>query len=179
MNNYEKIYNDLKKKYSPEEIADAMIFPQKLSPEDKKDADKDLLAFRYKMLREQTEEKRIYGDLLRFKYLMEDYINEKIYDDNYSFGNHLEEYIRILKKTKKSLAEDLDIHYTRLSRIINNKEEPNIELIYRLEKHAANLIPAIYWWKLVIKKQEYNIQRDNKIRKKERAKVKNSIKFRA
>jgi len=179
MKRFEKIYKQLRKKYTDEEIAESMLIPQDLTPEEKKKADEELLAFRFKMLKEQTEDKRIYSDLLRFKYLMEDYIKEKIFDEDKTFGKHLEEYVRILKRTKKRLSEDLDIHYTRLSRIINDREEPNIELMYRLEKHSANLIPALYWWKLVTKKQEHIIKEDKKTRKKEASKVKNAIKFRA
>ncbi|MEM1220910.1 MAG: hypothetical protein AAGH79_18460, partial [Bacteroidota bacterium] len=87
----------------------------------------------------------------------------------------LEEYVTILRRTKKRLSEDLAVHYTRLSRIINDREEPNIELMYRLEKHSANLIPAVYWWKLVMKKQEFHLSQDNQTRMVEAAKVKNPI----
>lgn len=33
----------------------------------------------------------------------------------------------------EQLSKELNIYYTRLSRIINDREEPNIELTYRLE----------------------------------------------
>ncbi len=179
MKKYEKKYKELRKKYTVEEIAEAMMIPQDLTPEEKEKANEELRAFRFKMLKEQTEDKRIYSDLLRFKYIIEDYIKENIFDEDKTFGKHLEEYIRILKRTKKRLSEDLSIHYTRLSRIINDREEPNIELMYRLEKHSANLIPALYWWKLVTRKQEHIIKQDKKTRKREASKVKNGIQFRA
>jgi len=120
MSKYERIYKQLLKKYTDEEIADSMLIPPDLTDEERKKADEDLLAFRRKLLKEQTEEKRVYADLLRFKYLMEDYIEDQLFDADKSFGKHLEEYIRILKRTKKKLSEDLNIHYTRLSRIIKN-----------------------------------------------------------
>lgn len=91
----------------------------------------------------------------------------------------MEEYIRILKRTKKQLSEDLDIHYTRLSRIINNREDPNTELMYRLEKHSGNLISALIWWKLTVKKQEFNLKQDKETRQREASKVKNAIEIRA
>ena len=97
----------------------------------------------------------------------------------FPFGKQLEEYARILKRTKKALSKDLSIHYTRFSRIVNDREEPNIELTYRLEKHSGGLIPALIWWKLMIKKQEYFIRQDEKSRKEEAAKVRNAVKFRA
>jgi len=177
MKKYKNFYKELRKKYTDEEIADSMLIPQDLTLEEKRKADEELLEFRLKILKEQTENKRIYSELLRFKYLMEDYITDKTFDKDKSFGSQLEEYIRILKRTKKSLSEDLGIHYTRLSRIINDREEPNIEMMYRLEKHSANLIPALYWWKLVTKKQEHIIKEDKKSRKKEGSKVKNAVKL--
>jgi len=179
MKKYEKIYKELRKQYTDEEIAESMLIPQDLTAEEAKKANEELLAYRFKLLKEQTEEQRLHSELLRFKYLMEDYLKAQTFDESKTFGKHLEEYVSILKRTKKRLSEDLDIHYTRLSRIINDKEEPNIELIYRLEKHSANLIPALYWWKLVVKKQEYFIKQDTKTRQRERAKVKNAITLRA
>lgn len=179
MKKYEKIYKELRKKYTDEEIADGMLIPEDLTEKERATADEELLAFRMKLLQEQTEEERIYSDLLRFKYQMEDYLKKGNYTSEKSFGKHLEEYARILKRTKKKLSEDLDVHYTRLSRIINDREEPNIELTYRLDIHSGSLIPAIYWWKLMIKKQEATIKKDKETRAQEAAKVSNAIKFRA
>ncbi|MBL4649855.1 MAG: helix-turn-helix domain-containing protein [Aureispira sp.] len=179
MKRYEKIYNELSKKYTDEEIGEAMLIPEDLTEEEKEKATEELLAFRFKLIQEQTEEERIYSDLLRFKYQMEDYIKNEGFIGEKSFGKHLEEYARILKRTKKKVSEDLNVHYTRLSRIINDREEPNIELAYRLEKHSGNLIPALFWWKLIIKKQEAFIKKDKKTRIEEASKVRNAMKFRA
>ena len=106
---------------------------------------------------------------------MEDYFEKNIFDSDKTFGKHLEEYIRILKMTKKNLSEDLSINYTRFSRLINDKEEPNSTVFYRLERHSDNLIPASYWWKLLIRKQEFDLKQNDKLRKKEAKKVKNKI----
>lgn len=179
MKKYEKIYKRLRKTYSDEEIADSMLIPADLTEAEKKKANKELMEFRLKLIREQTEEQRIFSELMRFKYLMEDYVNKETYTEEKNFGKQLEEYVRILKRTKKKISEDLGVHYTRLSRIINGREEPNIELTFRLEKHSGELIPALLWWKLITKKQEYYIKIDKQTRKKERAKVKNAIEFRA
>jgi len=179
MNKYEKIYKNLKKKYSDEEIAESMLIPEDLTVEEKKKAEEQLRDFRFKLLNKRTAEQQIYSGLLGLKFQMEDYIEKGEYDEQNSFGKYLEEYVHILKKTKKRLSEELDIHYTRLSRIINGREEPNISLTYRLEKHSGTLIPAIIWWKLMIKKQEYIIKKDSKTRKKESAKVKSAVKVRA
>ena len=179
MKKYEKIYQELRKTYTVEEIAESMLIPQDLTEEEQQKADEELRAFRFKLLRERTEEQRILSDLMRFRFQLENYIKNEEYTAEKSFGKQLEEYVRILKRTKKALSEDLDIHYTKLSRIINNREEPNMVLIYRLEQHSGNLISALIWWKLIIKKQEYQIKQDLDIRKREALNVKNAVQVRA
>ncbi|WP_282782874.1 helix-turn-helix transcriptional regulator [Phaeodactylibacter xiamenensis] len=177
MKKYERLFKELSKQYSVEEIAGSMLIPEDLTEAERKEANEQLKMFRLKMMQEQTETDRIFSDLMRLKILMEDYIRDAPFSEQKSFGKHLEEYARILKLTKKRLAEDLAIHYTRLSRIINGHEEPNIELAYRLEKHSGGLISALEWWRLVVKKQEYTIKIDDETRVNEGAKVKNPMSF--
>ena len=179
MKKYEALYQQLREKYTDEEIASSMLIPEDLSEEEQKKADEELRAFRFKLLSERTEEQRVHSDLLRMRYQLERYIKESTFMEEKSFGKQVEEYARILKRTKKDLSEDLSIHYTRFSRIINDREEPNIELTYRLEQHSGGLIPALLWWKLIIKKQEYFLQQDEKSRSEEVAKVRNAVRFRA
>ena len=176
MKKYEKLYDELRKDYSVEEIADSMLIPQDLTEEERIKADEDLKAFRFKILEEQTEEQRILSDIMRFRFQLENYVKNQEFREEKSFGKSLEEYVRILNQTKKKLSEDLDIHYTRLSRIINDREGPNVELTYRLEKHSGNLISALLWWKLFSKKQDYLIKQDVKTRKREGAKVRVAVK---
>ncbi|MGB0931044.1 MAG: hypothetical protein ACPGVB_09730 [Chitinophagales bacterium] len=177
MKYYEKIYQELRKKYTDEEIAESMMIPQDLTEEEQRKADEELKAFRFKLLREQTEQQRILSDIMRFRFQLEEYVKNQIFTSEKSFGKSLEEYARILNQTKKKLSEDLAIHYTRLSRIINDKEAPNVELAFRLEKHSGNLISALLWWKLFTKKQDYLIQKDVKTRKLISTKVKVAVKL--
>ena len=179
MGKYEKIYQKLRKTLTDEEIADSMLIPPDLTAEEKNKADAELRALRFKLLNEMTEEQRIYADLLRLRYQIESYLKEDYFDSAKSFGKQLSEYVRILNRTKKKVSEDLNIHYTRFSRILNDREDPNIEFIYRLEKHSGELIPALIWWKLITKKQEFEIKQDKKTRKKEGLNVKDAVKFRA
>lgn len=175
MNKYEKIYQKLSKYLTDEEIADSMLIPADLTEEEQEEANRELRAFRLKLLSEKTEDQRLYSDLLSFRYQLEDYIDSKEYNEEMNFGVYLEEYIRILKRTKKAVSEELNVHYTKLSRIINNRESPNIEFMYRLEEHAGGLVPAILWWKLLIKKQEYEIVKDQATRKAIASQVKRAI----
>ncbi len=179
MSKYEKIYKKLRKTLTDEEIADSMLIPADLSVKEKKKADEELRAFRFKLLNEMTEDQRIYSDLLRLRYQIESYLEEDFFDKKKSFGKQLSEYVRILNRTKKKVSEDLNVHYTRFSRILNDREEPNIEFVYRLEKHSGELIPALTWWRLITKKQEFEIKQDKKTRKKEASQVKNAVIYEA
>lgn len=174
---HKDIYNQLREQYSDKELAEAFVFPDVLTGKAKQEADKEFVKLRMELLKNRTEEDKIYSDLVRLWILMKEYIKTEVYTPSQSFGFYLKEYISIIRKSKKEFAKDLDIHYTRLSRILNNREEPNIEVCYRLEKHSGELIPALLWWKLIIKKQEYLILQDHTTRKIEAAKVKNEFKF--
>jgi len=156
--NYEGVYEELRKKITDAEIAEAMMIPADLTSEEQAQAGEEMLAFRAKLLGQQTEVDRIDSDLLRLRFLMENYITQEEFSEEHAFNKYLEEYLRIIKKTKKKLAQDLDVHYTRLSRIFNDQEEPNLALIYRLEAHSNKTISAVLWWKLITKRQQYRIK---------------------
>ncbi len=172
---YEKIYQNLKKKYSKKEIAESILVPADLTEKERKNLAKEMKEIRLQKLGETSEEDQILSDVMRLRFQIEDYIRKQGFSFQKTFGKYLEEYIRIVKKSRKEIAEDLSIHYTKLSRIINDKEEPNIEICYRLEKHSAYLIKAELWWKLIIKKQEFILLKDDETRSIEQQKVKNSL----
>ena len=172
---YDKIYQELRKKYTDEEIADSMMIPADLTKEEKEESDKEIREYRMNLLRNMSDEDMILSDVMRLRFQIEEYVKKEQFSMDKTFGKYLAEYIRVVKKTRKEISEDLSIHYTKLSRIINDKEEPNIELSYRLEKHSGNLIRAKIWWKLMIKKHEFILVRDEKTRKREQKKVKNFL----
>jgi len=173
---YEKIYQKLKKQYTDEEIVEAMLIPADLTEEESATLSAEMKEIRFQKLREMTEEDRILSDIMRLRFNIENYLKTDSFSFEKTLGKYLEEYIRILKKSRREISEDLSVHYTKLSRIINDKEEPNIELTYRLDKHSGNLIKAKLWWRLIIKKQEFILSKDEDTRQKEEAKVKNYLK---
>lgn len=175
---YEEIFKKLQEKYTIEEIAESMMIPAELTEEEEKESTEALRQLRLKLHRERTEAERIRYDTLRLRFQIEDYLKEKEFSPEKSFGKYLETYIHAIRKTKKAFSEDIDVHYTRLSRILHDKEEPNLALMYRLEKHSGQLIPALLWWKLMIKKQEHQIRKDKDTRAAEGKKVKNALKTR-
>ncbi len=172
---YNKIYQQLKKKYSDAEIADAMMIPADLTAAEEVTMAQEMKAIRFQKLSETTEEDRILADVMRLRFNIEAYLKSNAFLFDKTFGKYLEEYIRILKKSRKAIAEDLALHYTKLSRIINDKEEPSIALCYRLEKHTGNLIKARLWWQLLIKKQAFILEEDEATRIAEQNKVKNAL----
>lgn len=172
---YEELFQELRKKYTVEEIATSMLIPADLSPAEKEKADQELREYRMRMLAGMTEEDRLLSGVMGLRIQMQDYLKQGIFSSDKSFGKYLGEYIRIINRSRKVISEEIAIHYTKLSRILNDKEEPNVELCYRLEKHSGNLIKAELWWKLIIKKQEYELARDHETRKEEQDKVKNPI----
>ncbi len=172
---YEKIYQKLKQQYSDEEIVDSMLIPADLTKGEREELAKEMKAIRMQSLRETSEEDRILADVMRLRFQMEAYVKGDNFSFQKTFGKFLEEYIRVLKKTRREIAEDLAVHYTKLSRIINDREEPSVGLSYRLEKHTGNLIKAETWWQLIVKKQAFIISKDVETRRREQEKVRNYL----
>jgi len=177
MNKKEPNYDKVKTRLSDEEIVDSFIFRSDLSEKEKTIADEEFLRLRLKKLKEMSDDQILHSELIRMKLLMKDYFQQNIFEDSFSFSSQLKKYIELLKKTHIEFANDIDIHKTKLSRIINNRENPNVELMYRLETHSGKLIPANYWYKLHAKKLEQEIKINKDKRKEEAKRVKNKLKF--
>ena len=99
-------------------------------------------------LKNMDESDILTANLIKIKLRIKDYFKRSKFEEKFSFSNQLKEYIKITKRSNKEIAENLNIHQTKLSRIINGKENPNIELMYRLEEHSSGELPAFYWWRL-------------------------------
>lgn len=176
---HKKVFEKLEERLSEEEIAESYVIPAELAKEEEEKVLSEFRRMRLLQLGKRTEEDLVYSDLMSLRIMIQEYLKRGEYGADKSFGSYLREYIRIVRRTKKEFSEDISIHNTRLSRILNEREEPNIELAYRLEEHSGHLIPALIWWKLIMKKQEYLIKQDREKRKEEGLKVKNALKFRA
>mgnify|MGYP001159276981 FL=1 len=177
MREYKKIYEHLSGQLAQEDIAEAYLIPADLTEEERAGAEQEIREYRLKKLSTRTESERLLSELTRLRLSVHRYLESGVYSSDYSFGEVLKEMIAIMRKTKKEVANDLDVHYTRLSRILNEREEPNLSLMYRLEKYSDRIIPAIYWWKLMIRKQEFLISEDQNQRLIEGRRVKNYLEF--
>lgn len=159
MNDYDKIFKELQEKYTVEEIAEAYMIPKTLSPEERKKGDEEFLKLRLEMRKHRTQKQMLLSEIMRLRIKIENYLKEETYLENFSFAGVINDYIHILEKTKKDFVEDIGISIAQFNKIIQEKETPSIDLIYRLEKHTDSIIPALYWWKIVALEIEYNIDK--------------------
>ncbi|NJB84310.1 plasmid maintenance system antidote protein VapI [Lewinella marina] len=174
-----QLYTDLLQRYTEEEVAESFVASEELPAEAQAKVHKEFLEKRMKSLQGTTGDQKLRSKLFAFKIQLEDYFTADSYQDEYKFGNQLKKYIKIVGRTQTEVSSNLSIHKARLSRIINGKENPNPELMYRLQEHSSGAIPAFYWWKLFAKELEYQIRTDKEKMQEESTKVTNPISLRA
>ncbi len=138
----------------------------------------DFLKMRLAIMNNRTKEEVTISSLLQFKYEVETYLELGKFDSRYSFANCLKRYMQIVNRSSKDLTEELSIHKTKLSRILNEREEGNSKLTFKLEKHSGQLLPAIFWWKLITLKKEDDIVSNKKERKEASRNIKSIVKLR-
>ncbi|MEM1326744.1 MAG: hypothetical protein AAGI23_12355 [Bacteroidota bacterium] len=161
MKTNEDIYKELRKKLTDEEVVEGYLFNAILPEEEQKKAEEEFRKLRLEQLKNRTPEQILKGQLMQMQVQVKYYLNgNKLYDERFSFANQLRRYIKISTRSNKVIAENLSIHPTKLSRVLNNKENPNAELMHRLEKHSGDMIPAHYWWQLYAKELEHKIKND-------------------
>ena len=66
-------YKKLLQKFTPKELAEAFIFPVKLSPKQQREADQQLSEALKRSREKMTKEERLAGSLMGLKFRMEDY----------------------------------------------------------------------------------------------------------
>jgi transcriptional regulator with XRE-family HTH domain len=155
------------------------IEPHGLSHKQKAKADKELVKLRLRSLSKVGKEEKIYADLISLKFKFTDYIQTENYSKEFSFSEFFKQYVAILNITKRKLAEDLSIHETRFSRILNDKENPGLAILYRIEEHCNGLISATLLWKIVNMKLSVEIENNSTERKKQARLVKNKLKLKS
>ncbi len=168
---YDKLFEEMKKKYTLEEIAESMLFPgKKPTPEEHA----EFVRLRMEHWNNTPPEKRLKYQLIGLKYRMK-HCMEGRKESMDTIANFLQQYLDITNKKQKDLAADLSINPSTLSCILNEKEHLTLALAYRLELHSGDLIPAIYWWKLAQKEIEQDIYNNPDAKLKEAKLVKNVV----
>jgi hypothetical protein len=163
---------------TPEELVEAAIFPSDLNPEETKAMALEMRELRMSRLAGLTEEEKTYANLVRLRIQMERYLlDEANLEIEKSFGFFLKIYQTLTGRNQRALALDLGVHHTKLNRLLNDHDFPNLAFIYRLEKHSGKMIPALLWWKTANKKTEFLIHSDKITKIKEGEKVSNGLHF--
>ena len=178
MNKKEPTYGDLRKELTDKEIAESFVLRSTMTEEEREQADAEFRRLRFEQMKNRSDEQILQSELMRMRLLMKEYFKQASFIESYSFSNQLKKYIELLKKTQKEFATDIDIHKTKLSRILNDRKNPNIELMYRLEHHSGKMIPATYWFRLHSRKMEQEIKVNQEVRSQEAKRVKNQLSFR-
>lgn len=161
-------YKELSKKFTSEELADAFVFPVKLTAKQKKVAAEQLAASRKKSQAEMTEETKFGLTAFHIRFRIEDYLESKEFDPELTFGSFLKKYIELLEKKRKEFAEEISIDETLLSQLINGHRYPPDYITIRLEIYSDNIIPATLWLRLVEKQRIHEIANNKELRKKEK-----------
>ncbi len=160
-------YKKLLKKYTPEELADAFVFPVKLTAKQKKEAAIQLAAARKRTQAEMTDETKFSLNAFGVRFRIESYLKQETFDPEITFGSFLKMYVELMGKKRKEFAEEISIDETLLSQLINGHRLPPDYIAIRLELHSDNIIPAAYWIRLVDKQRLHEITTDKELRKKE------------
>ncbi|MEM6963893.1 MAG: helix-turn-helix domain-containing protein [Bacteroidota bacterium] len=171
MKNNEKAFKHLKKKYSKEELAEAVMLPKELTKDEEENARKEFAKFRLKKRESRSEKEQLLSSLLTLKYNIKAYLDSSQFKEENSFGNFLKSYLKIVKRSQKKLAEEIGLHPSRINRIIKGKERIGKSIAYRLESHSGEIIPALFWWKLIQKEIEQEILTEKQAREIERKHV--------
>ena len=179
MKKSDKIYKQLREQYTDEEIVESFVFNETLSPEEQKKVDVEFRRLRMEQLKNRSEGDILAANLIKLSILIKRYFQRKKFEEAFSFANQLKSYIKITNRSNKTIAANLNIHPTKLSRIINGKENPNVELMYRLEEHSSGELPAFFWWRLHARELEHKIRTDLEKKLEEAKKVKNALDIRA
>lgn len=178
MESNQKIYQKLKEQYSAEELAESVMIPEALTEAEEKEASVAFLEWRLAKRQQMSAQEKILSGLLSIKYQIKSYVEVSAFDQEKSLAHFLNKYLDVVNRNQKTLAEEIDIHPSRLNRIIKGKEKIGKSIAYRLETHSGELIPAIYWWKLMQKEVEQEILTEQEERDLEKKHVK-AIAYRA
>jgi hypothetical protein len=160
-------HRKLPPQHTPEELAEAVVFPVTLTTVQKKQSAEQLARARERGQKAMRGDERLSLQIFQLKFQLEDYIRNKEFDPALTFGYFLKRYVDLWKVKRREFAEEISIDESLLSQFINQHRMPPDYVVIRLEIHSNNSIPATYWFKLVEKQREYELRTDRKLRKKE------------
>lgn len=167
----------LNKKYTAKELAGSFVFRNTLTAQQTEDAAKQLAEARRKAHKQHTPQDLLYAGVLKLRYQIEEYTESTLYKAHLSFAYFLRAYIKLSYKNNKDFAKDIHIDETELSQILNGHRDPSEKTLIRIELHSGNMLPALYWFKLLEKEKEYELETDHTLREREEKYVRNRLTF--
>jgi plasmid maintenance system antidote protein VapI len=172
-----KSYKEIEKQYSPEEIAESLVFPGTKDPKEREALLEKFRKYRKKISDKQSEKSKLISQLLQLKFLIEDYLKGDTFNKEYHFGYFLKEYITRIEKKNNQFADEIDVKPTELSQVINKRRKPTEKLIFRLDIHSNKNFPALMWFKLLEKERAYELKHNKGIIDSEKKYVKEKLAF--
>ena len=172
----QEIYEELSKEYTPEEIAEAYVFPSDSTTPWTEEMNKQFRDHMTGVWASYSPEQRLRFRLLELRIQIHSYLKEKDDKDLHFFGEFLERYISLLEKSNKEFADEISISQTELSLVINRRRNPSEKLIIRLDIHSNRNFPAQLWFKVLEKDRLKEILKGDII-KKEKKFVKRKLKI--
>lgn len=92
-------------------------------------------------------------------------------------GYFLIEYLKAINIKKRDFAQQLNIHYTKLSNILHDRVNINNEIAFKLEVHSK--ISAYYWIKIKQKQELYALLQTKELKQKAYQNVYSSVTMKA
>lgn len=173
----EPTYEDLSKKYSDEEIAENFVLRSTLTEEERKIGHENFLKRRLELIKNMSVSDIIFSNLMRMKIQIENYIENDTYEDRFDFSNQLSEYLTIINRSQKDFSSEVGINTATLNRILKGKENPSIDLLFRIENHSDGLLMARKLYRLHTMRLESEMMNNGEKRKIQYGKVKNKLSF--
>ena len=100
MKKSEKIYKELSKTYTDEEIVESFVFnDDSLSEDEQRKADKEFRELRLERLKNMSESEILFGNLIKLKLRIKNYLLKNKFDEAYNFSNQLKLYSQIIKSS--------------------------------------------------------------------------------
>ena len=174
----EAVFQEVSTYLSPEEIVQSYVFPpaQGRSEAERQQQEELVRKYLQRKAAELSDTDRLLNALMEFKVKLHRYLTAtNTFDPDYTFGKQLKRYLKIIDRNQSEFARNVQLHRSRMSRILNDKEAPSIDLMYRIEQHCDHFIPATYWFGLHTRKLTYDMQRDTERRNAEFQKVTNGL----
>ena len=81
MKKHEDLYEDLRKSYSDEELADSLLFSVKLPKSEQREVEEEFLRLRLERMNAMSEEELISSDLFAFKLRLNAYFKKNKFEN--------------------------------------------------------------------------------------------------